>query len=159
MAIYVTMITWTLPTIQAAAGGLPAFDMRPGGYDFAAAQTFLTALSQDGRDLYLGAQHRLDLIYPGLLALTLILGLRLVWAPRLATQFSIAACVAAVADYTENMLVGRMLRQTVDAVTPDMVASANWATLVKSAGDTIAMTALLIGGLLALYRRFRPAKS
>ena len=32
--LYATMTLWTLPEIAQAAGGLPPFDMRPGGYDF-----------------------------------------------------------------------------------------------------------------------------
>ena len=71
LAVYATMLVWTLPAITAAAGGLAPFDMRPSGYSFDEAKAFLTALSPDGKALYLDAQHKLDAAYPALLAATL----------------------------------------------------------------------------------------
>ncbi len=71
LGVYATMLGWTLPAISAAAGGLPAFDMRPGGYSFDEAKAFLAALSPEGKALYLDVQHKLDTAYPGLLAATL----------------------------------------------------------------------------------------
>lgn len=41
MAIYITMIWWSLPLIAEAAGGLAPFDMRPLGYTLKDARAFL----------------------------------------------------------------------------------------------------------------------
>ena len=75
LAIYASMLIWTLPRITAAADGHVPFDMRPGGYSFDDAREFLTCLQPDGRTIYLGPQAVLDLIYPGLLAIVLTISL------------------------------------------------------------------------------------
>ncbi|WP_238367309.1 hypothetical protein [Mesobacterium pallidum] len=155
MVIYVTMTTWTLPTIEAEAGGLPAFDMRPTGYHIDAAREFLGALNDTGRALYTGPQRIMDLFYPGLLALSLWLGLWGLYRPRVALPLCLAVLVGAVGDYTENHLVAGMLATPLDALTADQVARASTWTVVKSIGDTIGLTALLIGGLAAFWRRRR----
>ena len=48
LAVYGTMLAWSLPTVAASAEGLMPFDMRPGGYSFAEAEAFLAALSAEG---------------------------------------------------------------------------------------------------------------
>ena len=68
---YLAMILWSIPRISAEAGGLAIFDMRPAGYSFEEAKTFLAALSPDGARFYVQVQHRLDSAYPALLAVTL----------------------------------------------------------------------------------------
>lgn len=77
MIVYVTMLTWTIPAIKEAAGGIAPFDMRPMGYDASDAQAFLQALTPDGRQLYLGVQSQLDTFYPALMAISLGLGMYL----------------------------------------------------------------------------------
>lgn len=76
LAVMLGLLTYmnavTLPKISAAAEGLLPFDLRATGYSEAEAQAFLTALSPEGRALYQGTQHRLDTLYPPLLALVLI---------------------------------------------------------------------------------------
>lgn len=71
LLLYAVILLWSLPTISATAGGLATFDTRPAGYGFAEARTFLAALTPAGRDLYLSVQHRLDLVFPPLMALAL----------------------------------------------------------------------------------------
>src|SRR5690606_15213956 len=110
---------WTLPTLSAAAGGLAPFDMRPGGYGFAEAAAFLGALSPDGRHFYETVQHRLDIAYPGLLALTLFLAIAAA-APRPLGlwRYALAAPAFGVAvfDWLENAAVAGMLRAGVEGL-------------------------------------------
>lgn len=154
IGVYATMLVWTLPAISAAAGGLTPFDMQPGGYDLPAAQGFLAALTEDGRALYLGAQHRLDAAYPALLAATLIWSLAWAfrWAPAWARiALAIPPVIGAAADYLENARVSGLL--LAEAVTADQVAAASQATIVKSSATTVAMLCLLAGlGLVAIRR-------
>jgi hypothetical protein len=170
LTTYAAMLTWSLPTLSAAAGGLAPFDMRPGGYGLAEAEAFLRALTPDGRHFYKTVQHRLDIAYPGLLALTLFLAIvgaaprRFgLWRYALATP----AIGVAVFDWFENAAVAGMLRAGVDGLTGAMVASASTWTVLKSGATTLTMT-ILVGLLFlkagtALRRRIgggrRPAMS
>ncbi|MBT2130386.1 hypothetical protein [Aliiroseovarius lamellibrachiae] len=155
MAIYLTMLFWTLPGISAQAGGLFPFDMRPGGYTFEDAQSFLAALTEQGRALYLGPQHVLDLLYPGLLMLTLILGYFLLFSKRWAIGLSVAAGLAALFDWSENAKVAELLKTDLAIITPEQVASASLLTVLKSGTVTLCMSALLVGAGLALFKRIK----
>lgn len=159
MAVYGVMVMWTLPEIAEAAGGLMAFDMRPAGYTYPEAEAFLAALSDDGRRIYLGIQHRLDKAYPLMLALVLVLGgygltrpgqsrwpARLIWA---------AASIGATADYLENRAVAAMLNAGPGELYPDMVARASGWTMLKSGATTLAMVFILLLLVLTFLRRSR----
>ena len=152
LAVYATMLVWTLPAITAAAGGLAPFDLRPSGYSFDDAKAFLTALSPEGKALYLNVQHKLDAAYPALLAATLFFAIAALtpkgwggWRWVLA----LTAIPGALFDYLENAAVTVMLTVGADGLTPDMAATANRWTTWKSGMTTIAMTVLLI--LLAAW--------
>jgi hypothetical protein len=154
-AVYATMIAWSLPTITAQAGGLMPFDLRPGGYNYDEAVQFLTALSADGVQFYRDVQHRLDMAFPALIALTLFFALWSLLPRRLGIWGALAASPAlaiAVFDYLENQGVARMLTAGPEAVTPSMVAEASTWTLLKSTVTTVVMTAVL---LLLLWRAGR----
>lgn len=73
--IYLSMIYGSLTHLEGLSGQRP-FDMRPGGYTFSQAHSLLDALGVSGRGFYLTRQIPLDLIYPALLALTLVSSLR-----------------------------------------------------------------------------------
>lgn len=112
VGIYLFMIQVTLAHIQTVSGMVP-FDMRPFGYSPDEAARLLTALEETGRAYYLTRQIPLDIVYPALLALTLISAN--VWFGsslpnkniiRAGAVFSIAA---AVADYSENLGISMML--------------------------------------------------
>ncbi|RYE85016.1 MAG: hypothetical protein EOP19_10320 [Hyphomicrobiales bacterium] len=75
LAVYLAMVLWSLPVVSAGAGGLAPFDMRPGGYDYAAAVAFLDAITPAAAAFYRDVQQRFDLVYPALAALTLFFAL------------------------------------------------------------------------------------
>lgn len=161
LAIYGVMVGWSLPKISAAAGGGMPFDMRPMGYGFDEAKAFLAALSEDGRRFYADVQHKLDLVYPALLALALGSGIYLLSPARLGLIAIVLALVAVpgmVFDYVENARVATLLALPADAVTAEQVASASQATVLKSVFTTLAMTVALV--LLAVWfvRRWRPRR-
>ncbi len=159
MAIYLAMLFWTMPGISAQAGGLIPFDMRPSGYSFEEAREFLSALTEEGRTLYLGPQHVLDLFYPGLLMLTLILGYFLLFSKPWAIGFSGVAVFAAVFDWSENAKVAGLLKTGPAALTPEQVASASLLTVLKSGAVTLCMIALLAGASLAVVSRLKRRKT
>lgn len=162
LAVYGAMVVWTLPVISAGAGGLAPFDMRPGGYDFAAAQQFLAALSPEAAAFYDNVQHKFDLAYPALAALTLFFALAALLPRELGIlRFALAAPTALVAifDYLENHAVAGMLAAGPSGLTPTMVEAASRWTILKSGATTVAMTLLLAlllwRGIAALRRRTR----
>lgn len=163
MGIYAVMLSWSLPTIAAAAKGFVPFDMRPGGYSWAEARVFLIAISPQGIAFYLGPQHLLDLFYPGLLALTLFFAISALLPKRLGIWRWVIALIAlpvALFDYLENFAVTAMLRSSPATIAPALVDTASRWTVLKTMSTTIAgsvVLALLIGHAAAwAIRRFRP---
>lgn len=155
-AIYIVMVLWTLPAISQAAGGLRPFDTRPGGYTLPEAQAFLTALTPEGRSLYLDVQQRLDLAYPLLLATALASGMVML-APtalgRARWLLAILPVPGAAFDYLENLMVGGMLR--LNKIDAEGVGVASLFTLLKSAFTSLAMTVFLALAVYAAVRRLR----
>ena len=156
LAVYFTMLTWTLPGISADAGGLIPFDMRPMGYTPDEARSFLAALGDKGRALYLGPQHLLDLLYPLLLCIVLagaVSALITNW--KLRGVLFAAILGGMLADYCENIFVAMMLNHP--GVIPDhMATNANLATVLKSGLTGVAMVAVLGALILAAMKRWRP---
>ena len=153
LTVYLVIVLWSAPTITGHAGGLVIFDLRPAGYDYETAQAFLEALSHEGRQFYLSVQHRLDLIYPPLLAITVVWATVRLTGARLTTLlFAVLPLVAMVADLMENAAVAALLEGGSQAATAEMVNRASWFTVVKSGATTVAMTCLLLLILRHLYR-------
>ncbi|WP_296763420.1 hypothetical protein [Sediminimonas sp.] len=157
LANYLAMALWTTPRLMAAADGLPLFDLRPFGYGFHEARAYLAVLNAEGRETYLIVQHWLDTTFPALLALSLILALHLLLAPRwllLARAGSLVAVAGAVFDYLENAAVAALLRAGAQGITPEMVTRAGVWTVAKSAADAVAITLVLGAVAVALWRRW-----
>lgn len=152
LAVYGTMVVWTLPGIAAEAGGLAAFDMRPTGYSAEEARAFLAALTTRGLALYTGPQRWLDLVYPALLAVVLAGGTRALF-PRGLLAIVVIGCVIGGmgADYLENMRVAALLAgEHSDA----SIAAASQATVFKSALTSVAMIAILMRLLHVSFRKW-----
>jgi hypothetical protein len=155
--VYVTMLTWTLPAITKSAGGNLPFDLRPLGYSVEEAKIFLDTLAPDGRDLYLNVQHKLDSIYPALMAITLGLGTYLLspitWKIG-RWMGAVFSTLGAIFDYGENHLVASMLAWNTGFLDPELVQAASRASVLKSIFTTIAI--LMFFAMLArwLYRRW-----
>ncbi|MDK3019040.1 hypothetical protein [Pseudodonghicola flavimaris] len=155
LAVYGTMAGWTLPAIARDAGGLAALDMRPGGYSPEEARAFLVALGDRGRAIYLGPQHRLDLIYPALLALLLIGAVRALIAPLwLQICLSLLALGGMAADYLENARVAALLRRA-DAIPDAALVAASRATEFKAGLTALVMLAVCAGLVRAAWKAWR----
>lgn len=145
--IYLLMIFVTLAHIETLSGLRP-FDMRPGGYSAELANSLINDLGSSGRRYYLTRQIPLDLVYPALMALTLVsllkwLGSRDVSQKlvRIGTWFSIAA---AVADYLENAGICLMILSWPD-IPANTVLAASVASILKSGLTTAAVLIVLLG--------------
>lgn len=155
LAVYGTMLVWSLPQLVAAAGGLVPFDLRPGGYDAAAARALIAALGDEGRAYYLNVQQGLDTAYPALMALSFGLTFRRIARGWLAWGLAGLSGVAAAFDYLENLSVRAMLLAGPDGVTDAMALVASRYTVLKSvtvAGVSVALVILLA---LAAVRRLK----
>jgi len=154
LGVYAAMVLIFLPKIAAEAGGLTPFDMRPMGYTAIEARAFLAALSDAGREIYRGPQHRLDMVYPLLLALCLGWGaVLLMSSPIWRALICFAALGGMAADYVENMRVAVLLDLSPDAVTDAQIAAAARATVAKSALTTIAMIGICVALLGIAWHR------
>ncbi len=151
-AVYATMVLWSLPKIAAMAGGLPPFDLRPLGYSVAEARALLAALDDPARDFYREVQHRLDLFFPGLLALSLSLSFLRLAPRRWALALSAVVIAAAGFDYAENAAVAGLL--SAPDLTDAAILMASRFTLLKSVLVTVAMVALSVLLAGAGWRRW-----
>ena len=154
LVIYVAMVVVTLPHLAELAGDR-VFDMRPQGYSEETARAIWTALGEEGRRYYLTRQLPLDAVFPGLMAVALVLGLRWMGQRGLAASWVclgiIAAVGAALADYSENILVAIML---MGEVTAGVARAASMATVVKSVANTAAYVLVVLGlGRVMIGRR------
>jgi hypothetical protein len=145
--IYLLMIFVTLAHIETLSGLRP-FDMRPGGYSAEQANSLINALESIGRRYYLTRQIPLDLVYPSLMALTLVsllkwLGSRDVSQKlvRIGIWFSITA---AIADYLENAGICLMILSWPE-ISANTVLAASVASIVKSGLTTAAVLIVLLG--------------
>jgi hypothetical protein len=155
MIIYLLMIRITLSHIEDISGGIP-FDMQPFGYDRSAAVELLSALGEDGRNYYLTRQIPLDMMYPSLLALTLvsvIMWLRSSGARTGLVQIGITLSVgAALFDYAENLGVSIMILKWPDL--PHMLVQvSSLATISKSSLTVAALAMVLVLGAIRLHQR------
>jgi hypothetical protein len=156
LAVYAVMLGWSLPVISDAAGGRVVFDMLPAGYSYAEAQAFVAAFSPEGADFYIRVQHRLDLIYPALLAIStgwamVRLAPRWRWRPALL----LVPIPGMVFDYLENRAVAAMLAAGADGLTPEMVAQASRYSQLKAVFSTLSLGLLLVLILASAFRRWR----
>ncbi len=160
LLVYVVMVTWTLPGIANNAGGMPAFDMRPGGYSLEVAQAFLLALGAEGRSLYTGPQRWLDIAYPAMLAAVLMFSIAYFVKPGVIRWIlMIFPIVGAAADYLENIAVAGMLATVPTDVTLQTVSAASRWSVLKASCTTVAglvvlaMLAFAMGRRLGVWRK------
>ncbi|MEE9426865.1 MAG: hypothetical protein V3V25_01835 [Paracoccaceae bacterium] len=142
------MAIWSVPQISTAASGLAAFDMRPLGYSETAAREFLAALNEQGRDFYLNIQHRIDLVFIGLLALTLGIAIYFLFptAPGIVNAMLILLpFMAALFDYVENSRVAVLLTSNLESITAQQIAAASQATVLKFGFIAVSMGIILVG--------------
>lgn len=146
------MNLWSAPRIEELSGGLRLLDMRFTGYSFAEAQSFLLAIGEEGRALYLGWQLWLDMLFPPLLGVVLYYCYR--WLlPGLSRILIAAVAVGSVViDYLENAALAAMLRTGPENLTLDLVARANFWTVTKWSFASLGILVLLLGIALRMYR-------
>jgi hypothetical protein len=152
-AINVAMNLFTFPIIQANSHGLMPFDISPMGYSFEYARTFLDALSQNSRNVYLFIQEPLDLFFP--LLSSLFFMLLLARLTKNNSNFPFIGLVPLIFDYVENILVINML--IANNISSTLVKVSSIVSIIKSASYTtcycLIIILLFIRGLKFLRRK------
>ena len=156
MAVYSTMLLYSIPAVTAFAPTLPLFDLSPAGYSFNHANELLKTLGDEGRNLYLSTQLPLDFLYPGLFSVTY--SLLLVWlfgktinVNSKIYYFSLVPFLAGIFDYAENIFIIKMINSFPDLqVTTVKIASIF--TILKSS-FTMFFFILLIASVAFIIKK------
>jgi len=151
--VYLTMVFWSLPIITQASGGLMPFDLRPAGYGFEDVMHLLEAMPEDTKRFYLQVQHKLDSVFPALMAVVFVMAFQRLFHGRAKYIFSVVAVFAAGFDYLENAAVAELLNMSMIDLTRETVKMASLWTLLKSVAVTLVISALLVGLVLAWMRK------
>ncbi len=136
---FLMMLLYPIPKLISAAGGLLPFDLRITGYTPADAARYLAALTDDDRLLYLQVQLRLDMFFPALLAVTLMLALY-----RLAPKWPVLYLFpisGALFDYYENAAIEQILLS--NSAEPGLIGAASLLTGLKFASVALSLLAIL----------------
>tara|TARA_R110002096_G_C14661614_1_gene728088 strand:- start:8317 stop:8877 length:561 start_codon:yes stop_codon:yes gene_type:complete len=147
MAIYLTMIFYSIPAVVSFAPELVLFDMSPTGYSYQNALELLGVLGPEGRSIYLTRQLPLDFIYPGLFAITY--SLLLVWLLLKSISqkskifyLTLVPILAGICDYIENIFIIVMINSFPD-FSSNIVGAASLFTIMKSSFTSIFFILLL----------------
>ena len=156
MAVYLLMLSVTIPRVQSYAPDTALFDLSPTGYTHSQALTLLESLGRAGRDAYLFPQLALDFVYPGLFAICFSLMLIWLYSKRIRLDskwlyLAMLPVLGGLFDYVENILIIQMITTFPD-VTKGLVSTASSATLLKSAFSTASFLLLIPGFALLLMK-------
>ena len=157
MAVYLTMLSYSIPAVTAFAPGLPIFDLSPLGYSFNYANELLDTLGSEGRNLYLSTQLPLDFIYPGLFSITY--SLLLVWlfgktfnGNSNVYYVALVPFLAGIFDYVENLFIIKMINTFPD-LQVNTVKIASTFSILKSSFTTVFFILLIVGFALLFKQK------
>lgn len=146
--VYAVMLLVTIPQVMVFADGMKLLDMLPFGYEAQYVQLLFEELGEDGRNAYLTRQLPLDMIYPGLFAISnsLIMVYFLSkmgkfngWVVNLA----FVPVVVGLADYAENAGIITMLLNYPNQ-TDTMVELTSTFSVVKAMSTTVYFVSLMV---------------
>ncbi len=147
-AIYVFMLTVTIPKTMGFSNGMKLLDMMPMGYDLNYVSELFNSLGEIGREIYLTNQIPVDMVYPLLFGLTycLLLAYFLKKLNKLNTSF-IYLCfipiIAGIADYLENFGIIAMLKNYPE-LTEIAVKTTSSFSLIKSISTSVFFIVLIV---------------
>jgi hypothetical protein len=148
-AAYGWVVLGVGPRLMAAGGGLPPFDLRPGGYDVAAAAAYLDRIGDAGRAWYAHRVIPADLAFAALFTAALGLGARLLSARWLV----VPAALPGLIDLAENLALRALLTAPPGPPDPALVARAS--ALTQAKWVALAVSAAVLAGLALRRRRGR----
>ncbi len=145
--VYTFMLVVTIPHVIAFSGGMPLLDMMPMGYSHDDVVRLLEALGADGRDAYLTKQIPVDMIYPGLFAITYsLIFLYFMKKAGSSTRWNFVTylpLIAGACDYIENFFFISMVN-SYPTISERTVSLASSFSVVKSGTTTVYFICLII---------------
>ncbi len=147
-AVYVFMLTVTIPKTMGFSNGMKLLDMMPTGYDLNYVSELFNSLGEIGRGTYLTNQIPVDMIYPLLFGLTycLLLAYFLKKLNKLNVPFTylcLLPIIAGIADYLENFGIIAMLKSYPE-LTEIAVKTTSSFSVIKSISTSIFFIALIV---------------
>jgi len=147
-AVYIFMLTVTIPKTMGFANGMKLLDMMPTGYDLSYVSKLFKALGEIGRATYLTNQLPVDMIYPLLFGLSYSLLLayflkkiKILIAPY--TYLCLLPIFAGTADYLENFGIITLLK-TYPELKENIVYATNIFSVIKSVSTSIFFIVLIV---------------
>ena len=146
-ALYLVMLTITIPRVMHYSNGLKILDMMPAGYDAAYVNELFSKLGEPGRWVYLYGQIPFDLVYPAIygIGFCLVMAWFLNKTGKLQSQL-IFLCVlpvlAGLFDYCENFGIIIML-YNYPKITSGFVSLTNIFSIMKSIFTSIYFVILI----------------
>ncbi len=146
--IFALMLLVTIPHVMGFSDGMKLLDLLPFGYDTEYVRLLLETLGQEGRHAYLYRQIPLDLIYPGLFAISYsrMMAYFLHKMGRLnglLFNLCLLPFLVGIADYLENFgIIAMLLRYP--TVSAGLVKITSVFSVVKSMTSTVFFVALII---------------
>jgi hypothetical protein len=146
-AVYLLMLTITIPRVMSFSGGMKILDMMPTGYDAAYVNELFSKLGESGRQAYLYNQIPLDLVYPALygIGFCLVLAWFLNRMGKLGSNwiYCLLPVFSGVFDYCENFGIIAML-QVWPEIPESLVSITNLFSILKSGFTSVYFIVLII---------------
>ena len=147
-AVYMFMLTVTIPKTMGFSNGMKLLDMMPKGYDLNYVSQLFNSLGEIGRETYLNYQIPVDMIYPLLFGLTycLLLAYFLKKINKLNTPYTylcLIPIIAGITDYLENLGIIAMLKSYPD-LTEIAVKTNSSFSVLKSISTSVFFIVLTI---------------
>lgn len=157
--VYLAILFYSVPKVHQHADGMKILDLLPTGYSPEYAYRLLSTLGEVGRSIYLWQQIPLDMIYPGLFAISFSLVLAMIFKYIFAAGskiqvVSIMPIFAGGFDYLENVGIIIMLNSYPD-FNQWIAYMTNIFSVAKSIATTLTFVILIIGLLILLLRRLK----
>lgn len=159
-AVYMFMLTVTIPKTMGFSNGMKLLDMMPTGYDLNYVSQLFNSLGEIGRETYLNYQIPVDMIYPLLFGLTycLLLAYFLKKINKLNTPYTylcLIPIIAGITDYLENLGIIAMLKSYPDLTEITVKTNSSFSVLksISTSVFFIVLTiVLIILGIKAINR-------
>ncbi len=162
-AVYVFMLTVTIPKTMGFSNGMKLLDMMPMGYDVNYVSELFNSLGEIGRGTYLTNQIPVDMIYPLLFGLTycLLLAYFLKKLNKLNVPFvylCLLPVIAGIADYLENFGIIAMLKSYPE-LTEIAVKTTSSFSVIKSISTSVFFIILIITILMFGIKTMKERKT
>ena len=147
-AVFVFMLSVTIPKTMRFSNGLKLLDLMPMGYDLNYVRELFDSLGEIGRGVYLTSQIPVDMIYPLLFGLTycILLAYFLKKISKLIAPYTylcLLPIIAGIADYLENLGIIAMLKSYPELTEIAVKATSSF-SVIKSISTSVFFIVLII---------------